>query len=148
MCIHSQYVCAMPRYTTDIHIYIPLCVCVHPLWITCNKSTASLSYTPELPWRFHISHDLGHHQNTHVNITEHPLPPTLFYALTLHKHIHTCTDTCINWEEAKDDVVWRCGEKSSLNWKWEWVIYIVLRLPQPLRPRPGHQSPTVSQSAL
>lgn len=30
----------------------------------------------------------------------------------------------------------------------EWVIYIVLRLPQPLRPRPGHQSPTVSQSVL
>lgn len=51
-------------------------------------------------------------------------------------------------ELAKDDVVWKCGDRSSLNWKWEWVIYIVLRLPQPLSPRPGHQSPTVSQSAL
>jgi len=138
VCVHVYvYVC--------VRVCVCVCVCVCPLQTTtCNKSTASLS----LPLTLLVFRGVFPFAVTPVTITTRsPIQqdtrclPLLVHVHTGHKH-HTHRDT------AKDDVVRRCRERSSLDWKWEWVIYIVLRLPQPLQPRPGHPSPTVSRSAL
>ena len=130
----------------DIHTSTSSCACALGFVGSGQQHVIRVQpppYTPGLSLGFHISFDLAHDQNMLANIQYTNIPPTLFYFFLIHTHYaNVGTESAIE----EDDVRWRCWERSTLDWKWEWVIYIVLRLPQPLRPGPGHQSPTVSHS--